>query len=1034
MRHPTLRRFVVGACLLATWGCLFWVNRTADIRPVSLAARPESKLAISAKADPAGVPPASVMMASSSAGSPTLFSVGRVLSGTDRPRFPARYGTPAKAEEFSRAVEINTPTVAAIAALRPGDRVSLPYFDGRVLAGVVAHTWRDSDGQIRLVGVLDIGGRFNLSTGPKGLGGRIMPEGEATVAVVRRTKGGEAYLVEKSLGSVICVAYPSRRVPAGVNAPGLSGGGGAIIGAQPVFNSRPEATAVAYLDFDGETVPAGEWSTTPIEASSSGFSDEQIEETWRRVAEDYRAFNINVTTDPARYAAAPVGSRMRCILTLTSDAAPGSGGVAALGSWADAATPDYSDDIPCWVFTLNVGFDAKGAAEAASHEIAHTLGLSHDGLKDGAGDLVEDYYEGRGNGATGWAPIMGVGYYQALTQWSRGDYTDGVNFANNQEDDLAIISSAINHTRYVKDLVPSESADSTVFALTGAGAAEVMGVIESTGDIDSYAVTVSAGAVTFTVSQATADNTASGLSNLDAQLALYDAGGTLVSSANPEGALFPQLTATVAGGTYFLKLQAAGEGTGIDTGYPAYGSLGRYRVVASFEPAAGLVPTIVGAGEVVFSAGAISSYAVQATAAPAGYVASGLPDGVSIHPATGVISGTVAVPGSYPFTVQATNAAGSATRAFTLRVIAGTPAQAVDAPALVWSTGGDLPWIVDDADYETGFASARSGGISVHSTQSWIETTVSGPGQLAFDWKVSSEENTSDPGDPYDRLEFAIDGVRQEWISGETDWARRTVSIPPGVHVLRWTYQKDPYASVGEDAGWLDGVVYARDLAPAVSIPAAAVITTGNGYGFQIVATDAPTSYSANGLPPGLSLNAATGFIGGVPTSAGEYEVTLRATNAQGTGNATLLITVRSRFASWVDGYGLVAEEAAASADPDGDGFGNLLEYALGFDPMAVNLTGGPGVTLADDARLEIEFVRPADRAELRYTVEVTTDLMLTWQSGHAYGAGADNTGELPTQEIARTPLGDGRELIRVRDALPDGEARRFMRLKITSQ
>jgi hypothetical protein len=572
-----------------------------------------------------------------------------------------------------------------------------------------------------------------------------------------------------------------------------------------------------------------------------------------------------------------------------------------------------------------------------------------------------------------------------------------------------------------------------VFALTGAGAAEVIGVIERTGDIDSYAVTVSAGAVTFTVSQAAADNAVSGLSNLDAQFALYDASGTLVGSVDPAGSLFPQLTATVAAGTYYLKLQAAGEGTGIDAGYPAYGSLGRYRVVASFEPAAGLVPVIVGAGDVVFAAGVTSTYGVQATAAPAGYVASGLPDGVSIHPTMGVISGMVAVPGNYPFTVQATNAAGAATRAFTLRVIAGTLAQAVDAPALVWSTGGDLPWIVDDADYETGFASARSGGISVHSTQSWIETTVSGPGQLAFDWKVSSEENVADPGDPYDRLEFAIDGVRQELISGETDWAHRTVSIPAGVHTLRWTYQKDPYASVGEDAGWLDNVVYTRDMAPVVSIPAAAVITKGNGYGFQIVATDAPTSYSASGLPPGLSLNTGTGFIGGVPTLAGEYEVILGASNAHGTGNATLLITVRSRFASWAEGHGLVAEEAAAGADPDGDGFGNLLEYALGFDPTAANLTGGPGVTLEDESHLEIEFVRPADRAELRYTVEVTTDLMLTWQSGHAYGAGADNAGGLPTQEVARTPLGDGRELIRVRDALPDGEAKRFMRLKITS-
>lgn len=917
--------------------------------------------------------------------------------------------------------------------MRAGDRVRLSYFNGRVLDGVVGLIKRDGDGQLRVFGSLTAGGGFYLSNGPKGVGGRIMPAAEETVAVVQRTKNGEAFLVEKPRGAVLCSAYPSRRITAGTPAP-TSGGAGGLPAAQsqPVFNSRPDATAVAYLDFDGETVPAGEWSLTPVEALPSGFSDEQIEETWQRVSEDYRAFNINVTTDPARYAAAPVGSRMRCIITQTSDVAPTAGGVGFVGSWADADTPDYSDDVPCWVFTWNVGFDAKGAAEAASHEIGHTLGLSHDGLRDETGTKVAEYYEGRGAGATGWAPIMGVGYYQPLTQWSRGDYTDGANVANNQEDDLAIIASATNHTRYARDVVPSASADSTAFTLTGAGAAEVTGVIERGGDVDSYAVTVSAGTLTFTTGQALAEASVTGLSNVDVQLSLYDAGGNPVDAANPTGSLFPQLSVVVPAGTYYLKVQAAGEGTGVADGYPTYGSLGRYRVVASFIEAAGLPPTLVGAGDVVFAAGVASTYAVQATAAPAGYVAAGLPDGVAINPTTGVISGTAPVAGTYPFTVTATNAAGASSRAFNLRVIAGTLAQAVDARELVWTTGGDLPWTIDESDYETGFASARSGAVAEHDGQSWIETTVTGPGRLAFYWKVSSEENTINPNDPYDRLEFAIDGVRQDFISGEKSWAHRSYDLSEGTHVLRWTYQKDPYSSVGEDAGWLDAVVYARDQAPVVTAPVPMTATTGNGCGFQIVATDAPASYSATGLPPGLTLNQETGLIAGIPTAAGDYEIILGATNVHGTGNATLALTVRSRFAAWAQAHGLTGAQAATNADPDNDGLGNLLEYALGLDPTAPNFTGAPAVTLDNQSHLEIDFILAPDRGDVTCTVEVTTDLV-TWQRGHAYGAGADNSGSLPTEEVARTSLGDGRERIRVRDALPAGETRRFMRLKITS-
>ena len=63
-------------------------------------------------------------------------------------------------------------------------------------------------------------------------------------------------------------------------------------------------------------------------------------------------------------------------------------------------------------------------------------------------------------------------------------------------------------------------------------------------------------------------------------------------------------------------------------------------------------------------------------------------------------------------------------------------------------------------------------------------------------------------------------------------------------------------------------------------------------FEFQVMATNSPDTYSASTLPPGLSLNTATGLLSGIPTSLGDYAVTLSATNADGTDALVLSLTV----------------------------------------------------------------------------------------------------------------------------------------------
>src|SRR5205823_997537 len=81
---------------------------------------------------------------------------------------------------------------------------------------------------------------------------------------------------------------------------------------------------------------------------------------------------------------------------------------------------------------------------------------------------------------------------------------------------------------------------------------------------------------------------------------------------------------------------------------------------------------------------------------------------------------------------------------------------------------------------------------------------------------------------------------------------------------------------------------------PVITSPLTATGTVGTAFSYQITATNCPSSYNASPLPPGLSVNTSTGLISGTPTVGGVYTVTISATNAGGTGTATLVITINN--------------------------------------------------------------------------------------------------------------------------------------------
>ena len=139
-------------------------------------------------------------------------------------------------------------------------------------------------------------------------------------------------------------------------------------------------------------------------------------------------------------------------------------------------------------------------------------------------------------------------------------------------------------------------------------------------------------------------------------------------------------------------------------------------------------------------------------------------------------------------------------------LFAQTLKQALNVPSLDWTTGGSSSWQAEAGIAQDGVLAAQSGAIA-DNQESWIQTQIIGPAVLTYWWKVSCEEG-------FDFYEFYMNSVLQDDITGEVDWQKQLVPIPPGTNVLRWRYVKDASHSAGGDAAWLDNFA----LAPSPSL------------------------------------------------------------------------------------------------------------------------------------------------------------------------------------------------------------------------
>ncbi len=447
------------------------------------------------------------------------------------------------------------------------DPFNLELTDGTKASGIIRLVQRRNGTVVHVAGDLSLPepGRFFLQKqtvdGKQGAFAGVIefPVSKTAYRIEPDRVTGRSQLVKRGLDEVVCAHSPMPE-PSDQNTPeqgpldGSLHPNAAIPGYQEgivSLQSLPGATGVVYLDYRGGYTTS--WGGIAYEKPA--VSNEQIKDVWRRVAEDFLPFNINVTTDVHVWDAAPEGSRQRVIVTPTTTAAPGFGGVAYYNSW------NWTGDTPCWAF-YTIG---KFAADIISHEVGHTLSLSHDGRVS----PPETYYAGHGSGDTSWSPIMGLGYYRPVTQWSKGEYAD----ASNTEDDLDRIVLNNNSVSYRLDDTGSTIGSARHLELFPGDTAFAEGVIETASDTDAFKFETTGGAISLQVYPLPGD-----CANLAVSATLRNSTGTLIASNNPSTTLGTVVNATVPAGVYTLCVTGAGRNNPLTDGFSSYASLGYYSI------------------------------------------------------------------------------------------------------------------------------------------------------------------------------------------------------------------------------------------------------------------------------------------------------------------------------------------------------------------------------------------------------------------------------------------------------------------------
>jgi autotransporter-associated beta strand protein len=255
------------------------------------------------------------------------------------------------------------------------------------------------------------------------------------------------------------------------------------------------------------------------------------------------------------------------------------------------------------------------------------------------------------------------------------------------------------------------------------------------------------------------------------------------------------------------------------------------------------------------------------------------------------------------------------------------PADHVQPVSYLTNTDIGNPGLTGSASYSNDVWTVKGAGNSLSNAMNFTFKKMTGDAGLVVrvtGMSVSSAacgvmvRQSLAPGSPYWNIQLAAGGgIGPHWQAKAPWWLKMervgnrifTYHSQDGIHwtslncFYSTTHPSDLYYgfyTISNNTSALNTATFTNvgysQAAPAgspeISSATNATASIGAPFNYAITASGNPASFSATGLPAGLTLDATTGIISGTPTAIGQSEVTISATNGNGTGTATLMLNV----------------------------------------------------------------------------------------------------------------------------------------------